>query len=92
VFWDALYNRSENDPNLDAIYQAKFLDLKTTNDQLYLQLEQLKAELAALKGLQNGATSPEEDISEPLAGTSISPSASPAPSSSSVEPILTTIL
>jgi hypothetical protein len=49
VFWDALFSRSENDPSIDAVYQQRYVDLKAINEQQQFEIDQLKAELEALR-------------------------------------------
>lgn len=48
VFWDALFTRSDNDPNADAFYVAKCSELKTLVDHQAAEIAILKAQLSAL--------------------------------------------
>jgi len=49
-FWDSLFNRSDNDPNIDSILQGKYAELKQSYDKQAAELNKLREELAALRG------------------------------------------
>lgn len=85
VFWDALFTRSDNDPNADTFFANKCAELKTLVDHQADEIAILKAQLAALSPAtpsQNLATFTEpvevQAASDPLSSLSLSENAGTA--------------
>lgn len=81
VFWEALYNRSDNDPSFDDALLAKYTELKTTSDQLQSQLDKLKAELAHIRSSRFSSSKVFNDVTDE--GDAIVSPATLTPSNSS---------